>query len=155
MLLFLQVTKSKHKLRHHGSVRQSLAFHSAIAFYRANASEIKFPSVTGKSRTQFEGQHWCLKWNKLIIIFQVLAYQDWATLCYPPVIVQDIKTKQQEQNSKHACNFQAWPKQSACNVASCQLYSHCNSNILLACLCWDTQGERKLGRIHSTTVFHL
>lgn len=159
MLVFLQVTHSKHKLGHGGSLGQPLVFHRAVPSYRASVSAIKCPSVPGKSRRiQLERQHQRLTQRKQSTAFLVLACWDWAALSYLPGILQYIKNISSIKNQKSselACNFQAWPKQSACNVASCQLYSHCNSSILRAFLCWDTQGERKLGTTHSTAVFHL
>lgn len=78
-------------------------------------------------------------------------------LLYLPAIPEYIKTSKAFKPPKGelACNSQAWPKRSACTAASCQLYSHCNSSIPQAFLCWDTRGGRKLGRTHSTTVCHL
>jgi len=50
MFVLLQVTNSKHKPGHLGSIRQPLVFHIAITLYRANVSTVKYPSLLGKSR---------------------------------------------------------------------------------------------------------
>lgn len=50
MLVFLQVTNSKHKLGRFGSIGQPLVFHITIMLYRANVSTMKYPSLPGKSK---------------------------------------------------------------------------------------------------------
>lgn len=82
------------------------------------------------------------------------VHDDWAALKHPNECIKTSKALKPPK-VELACNSQAWPKRSACTAASCQLYSHCNSSIPQAFLCWDTRGGRKLGTTHSTTVCHL